>query len=183
MSCTAATSVHSQEENIAERVAELLATIHNVFKKNCITLLLSKKSSAQQKTATYVPMANVLPGLLRWIQVHLADYFRALLAGNPTSVPFSQELTRIISQRTFNLLEKRQYIEPIRGLSHSWFLHAVLCFAKNPACRIRWFAPCSVDNPPLSTLERHYWSKRIERESDDDNRVSEINAVARDKRA
>ena len=48
---------------------------------------------------------NVMPNILRWLQVHMCDYFLDLQRGraNPVLPPF-RDLARLVQRRTFNLL-------------------------------------------------------------------------------
>lgn len=49
--------------------------------------------------------SNVMPGILRWIQVHIGDYFQDLQRGNnQPELPNFRDLVRITQRRTFNLL-------------------------------------------------------------------------------
>ena len=56
--------------------------------------------------AVYDPTleANVLPSILRWVQLNLTEYLRDTLRQTPAAIPAFHELRRLVTQRTYNLL-------------------------------------------------------------------------------
>ena len=56
--------------------------------------------------AVYDPAlgVNVLPSVLRWVQLNFADYLRDVLRQVPATLPAFHELRRLVTQRSYNLL-------------------------------------------------------------------------------
>jgi hypothetical protein len=57
-------------------------------------------------SAVYDPTleANVLPSVLRWVQLNLTEYLRDVQRQSPAALPAFHELRRLVTQRTYNLL-------------------------------------------------------------------------------
>jgi hypothetical protein len=60
-------------------------------------LILGAESDPEMAT-------NVVPSILRWIQVHMVHYLRRLMMGHNPRVPDFDELTNIVLRKSFNLL-------------------------------------------------------------------------------
>ena len=57
-------------------------------------------------SAAYDPTleVNVLPSILRWVQLNLTEYLREVQRQAPVALPAFHDLRRLVTQRTYNLL-------------------------------------------------------------------------------